>query len=123
MATLLSDRGVFTTAGPRLDPAEAEAVTGWTLKPEGMCRDDVCVPLPAAMTVGGVDVLAFWRRLGNPVASEGDTHVLGVGAESRQVALDGLLAPDFALPDLDGVTHRLSGLRGKKVFLATWAPW
>ena len=123
MATLLSERGAFTTAGLRLDPAGAEAVTGWTLKPEGMCRDEICVPLPAAMTAGGVDVLAFWRLLGNPVVSEGDTHVLGEGAQDRQSALDGLQAPDFALPDLDGTVHRLSDLRGKKVFLTTWASW
>ena len=123
MATLLSDRGEITTTGVRLNPADAEAVTGWTLKPEGMCRDEICVPLPAAMTADGVDVLAFWRLLGNPVVSEGETHMLGTAAVARQSALDGLRAPDFALPDLDGAVHRLSDLRGRKVFLTTWASW
>lgn len=36
----------------------------------------------------------------------------------------GYFAPDFALPDLDGKTVRLSDFRGKKaVFLNFWATW
>ena len=31
--------------------------------------------------------------------------------------------PDFTLPDVNGVPRSLSQLRGKKVFLATWASW
>ena len=33
------------------------------------------------------------------------------------------MAPDFTLPDLAGMPHTLSELRGKKVFLCTWASW
>jgi peroxiredoxin len=33
------------------------------------------------------------------------------------------MSPDFTLPDLAGVPHTLSALRGKKVFLCTWASW
>lgn len=32
-------------------------------------------------------------------------------------------APDFELPDIDGATTRLSGLRGQWVFLHFWASW
>ncbi|NLN16530.1 MAG: TlpA family protein disulfide reductase [Firmicutes bacterium] len=35
----------------------------------------------------------------------------------------GQRAPDFELPDLDGNRHRLSDLRGKRVFLNFWATW
>ncbi|MGI9659669.1 MAG: peroxiredoxin family protein [Gaiellaceae bacterium] len=35
----------------------------------------------------------------------------------------GSVAPDFALPDLDGVEHRLSDFRGRKVILLSWASW
>jgi len=34
-----------------------------------------------------------------------------------------LPAPDFDLPDLQGVRHRLSGYRGKVVLLNFWATW
>ena len=35
----------------------------------------------------------------------------------------GYPAPDFALPDLAGTTHRLSDYRGKIVFVNLWATW
>jgi hypothetical protein len=97
-----------------------------TLKPEGMCRDELCVPLRGdARRDGQVDIGAFWRAIGHPVVSDarGEVWVLGTAADSRTAALAGLEAPDFALPDLSGVQHRLSELRGKKVFLTTWASW
>jgi hypothetical protein len=106
--------------------ADAAKVTGWTLKPEGMCRAELCVPLPPAALKGkDVDVAAFWTRLGGPVvaAEDGEVWALGAPADERNAALEGLVAPDFTLPDVDGKPHTLSQLRGKKVFLATWASW
>ncbi len=117
---------VAATGGLWLTAAEAERATGWTLKPEGMCRGEVCVPLPAGMAKGGrIDLAAFWRHMGHPVVSDdaGETWVLGTGAATRSEMLAGLEAPDFTLPDLDGKPHRLSDLRGRKVFLTTWASW
>jgi hypothetical protein len=117
---------VSTRDGLWMSAADAGKVTGWTLKPEGMCRDERCVPLPAAAVKGGdVDVEAFWQRLGGPViaSQEGDVWALGAPADERNAALEGLQAPDFTLPDVDGKPRTLSELRGKKVFLATWASW
>jgi hypothetical protein len=106
--------------------ADAERVTGWTLKPEGMCRAELCVPMPASAVRGSeVDVAAFWTKLGGPVVAgdSRDVWALGAPAQERNAALEGLQAPDFTLPDVDGVPRSLSQLRGKKVFLATWASW
>jgi hypothetical protein len=117
---------VSTRDGLWMSAADAGKVTGWTLKPEGMCRDERCVPLPAVAVKGGdVDVEAFWHRLGGPViaSQEGDAWALGAPADERNAALEGLQAPDFTLPDVDGKPRTLSELRGKKVFLATWASW
>ena len=117
---------VSTHDGLWMSAADAGKVTGWTLEPEGMCRDERCVSLPAAAVKGGdVDVEAFWQRLGGPVVAsqDGDAWALGATADERNAALEGLQAPDFTLPDVDGKPRTLSELRGKKVFLATWASW
>ncbi len=108
-----------------LSAADALHITGWELKPEGMCRGALCVPLPAsATTPGEVDIAAFWAKLGAPVVSDGgEVWSLGVAPQDRRAALETLEAPDFSLPDLDGRMHSLSDLRGKKTLLVTWASW
>ena len=129
MATVLTDTGthaVPASGGLLLSPQEMARITGWTLKPEGLCRDELCVPLAPAMRQGDrIDAAAFWRHLGHPVAQDraGETWVLGTGPDQRNTALAGLQAPDFALPDLNGRVHRLSDYRGNKIFLTTWASW
>jgi hypothetical protein len=129
MTTVLTEAGEFTVTasdGLWLTPEDAERVTGWIPKPEGMCQGEVCVPLPEGLRRrDGVDVAAFWERLGRPVVRDGtgEAWVLGVGADERNRSLTGTTAPDFILPDLGGIPHRLHDLRGSKVFLATWASW
>ncbi len=113
-----------------LDAAAIDEATGWAWKPEGLCHGDTCVPLPpraeATWTRGDrLDLAAMWRHSGQPVVHDttGRTWVLGTGGAQRAAALASLQAPDFSLPDLEGREHRLSTLRGQKVFLATWASW
>jgi len=113
-----------------ISPHELAQATGWALKPEGFCHGDVCVPVPAANRASYVDgeqvnATALWKRLGNPIAHDASTETwaFGTGASDRAAALQSLEAPDFALPDLAGVTHSLGEQRGKKVLLVTWASW
>lgn len=113
-----------------ISPRELTQATGWTMKPEGFCHGDVCVPVAAgdrSRFVDGerVNAAAFWRRLGNPVVRDasGEAWAFGTGASDRGTALQSLQAPDFALPDLVGAAHTLSQQRGRKVLLATWASW
>jgi hypothetical protein len=112
-----------------LDRDDVARATGWTWKPEGMCKGDLCMPLPrhgAPMADGDrLDVAAFWRHAGRPVAAsrDGDLWVLGEDAATRADALASGEAPDVALPDLDGRMHALSGFRGRRVFLVAWASW
>src|SRR6185436_19071772 len=76
-----------------MSPADAGKVTGWTLKPEGMCRAEACVPLPAsAVGANEVDVAAFWTKLGGPViaSEQRDVWALGAPADERNAALAGL---------------------------------
>jgi hypothetical protein len=137
MITLLHEQTEITAETARvrdsdlwLSARDLELATGWSLKPQGFCLDDVCVPVPAGDRSSYVDgdevnAAAFWRRLGNPIVHDasGEVWALGTGASDRTASLQSLEAPDFALPDLSGVTHTLSDHRGKKVLLVTWASW
>jgi hypothetical protein len=105
---------------------ELAAATGWDLKPEGACRGDVCVPLPAeARAAGGrVDAEVVAERLGMPLVHDGDHGLWALGpATVGGRALDTAAAPDVTLPDLDGNPFRLSTLHGRKVLLVAWASW
>jgi hypothetical protein len=97
-----------------------EDATGWVLKPEGLCRDEECVLVPADVAQ---DPVMVWSRLGWPVVRSGEDVYLGEPASTRSQALASTVAPDFTLRDLDGREHSLSDHRGKKVFLVSWAPY
>ena len=109
---------------------EVTSACGWQLKPEGFCKDDLCVPLPQGTDteyVRGdeVNVSALWSLMGKPaVATEaGDVWCLGDAAETRNDDLLSLEAPDFTLPDFDGNLHSLRNFRRMRVLLLTWASW
>ena len=106
--------------------ATLAAATGWTVRPEGFCRGDICVPAGDAVGADGtVDLVAFAQRLGRPVVVDLAEQAvsLGAAAAERANALRSLQAPDFTLPDLSGRMHSLAQYRGKKILLATYASW
>jgi hypothetical protein len=118
-----------------LDPPALARCGGWEVKPEGLCRGPLCVPIPpgeagrALVDAGGagprVNLTALSRHMGQPVAASPEDSVWSIG-EAAEVAADrlrSLEAPDFVLPDMDGRPHALSSFRGRKVFLLTWASW
>lgn len=135
MATLLTERGRFEAGRSDgeslwLSSAALNEAIGWELKPEGFCRDEICVPLPSGREAefrrgGEVDAAKLFRHAGQPIVASRDKSVwsLGTSAGIRSSALESLEAPDIALPDPDGRIHRLSDHRGRKVFLSTWASW
>jgi len=108
--------------------ADVERALGWGLKPEGMCRGEVCVPVhdrSALVRDGRIDVDALASLLGRPLARDDAERmaVLGVSATERAQRLSSLEAPDFTLPDLTGKQHSLHQHRGKKVLLIAYASW
>ena len=118
----------LTDSAVRLDPASLEQTLGWTLKPEGLCRGEVCVPVrdtAALVRDDGIDLAAFADAVGQPLALNLDERAaaLGTRAGDRAEILDTGYAPDFTLPDLDGKMHSLSEHRGKKVLLIVYASW
>ena len=102
---------------------EFEAGTGWTLKPEGACQGEVCIPLsrPAG---DSIDVASVAGDIGMPLVAAPDHGLWALGPASiGSRALTSAKAPELRLPDLDGHEFRLSSLRGKKVLLYAWAPY
>jgi len=133
--TIVTDTGERTVDATRvgasitLAPAALPAATGWEVKPEGLCRDEVCVPARdrEALLVGGrVDMAAFAHTLRAPfvVDEEVDIGVLGASATDRAAEREGMrVAPDVALLDLDGHVHHWAELGRKKKLLTAWASW
>jgi hypothetical protein len=105
-----------------VDPAEFEARTGWQAKAEGLCKGDRCVPLPGG-TTGPLDVRVVAERLGMPLVHDEAMGRWVLGPEGGGRALTTAIAPDLALPDVDGNPFRLSALLGRKVLLVAWASW
>jgi hypothetical protein len=113
---------------------ELTAVSGWQLKPEGVCKDEACVPVPdarrsALIREGSTGALfnltEFARWIEQPFAYDGKNAVwyFGPAAWDWKDRLASRLAPDFSLPDLEGHLHTISELRGKKLLLLFWASW
>lgn len=103
--------------------SEFEAGTGWTLKPQGACLGDVCIPLsqPAGESV---DAGRIAREIGMPLAAAPEHGLWALGpAVIGSRALASAQAPELDLPGLDGKMFRLSSLRGQKVLLYAWAPY
>src|SRR5262245_41698354 len=137
MVTIITESGEYAVAGADASGGalwcpspDAAVATGWEAKPEGICRGETCVPLPAGrerefVRNGRIKLAALWRHLHQPVlqSDHGDVGILARSAGERRSALASLTAPDFGLPDLAGRVHRLSDYRGKKVLLVTWASW
>jgi hypothetical protein len=112
----------------RIAPADLERGFGWTLKPQGLCKGDLCVTLRerrGLLNEDGIDLAVFAQTAGLPLALDGreGVAVLGESAAARGSQLASLEAPDFRLSDLAGRLHSLSEHRGKKVLLIAYASW
>jgi hypothetical protein len=105
-------------------PDELERETGWELKPEGLCKDDRCVPLPdGAGTDGLVDVTVVAERLGMPLVHDDGRELWALGPEAGDRVLTSAQLPPIVLTDVDGRPFDLASLRGEKVLIAAWASW
>jgi hypothetical protein len=109
------------TPVPVLPVAEFERQTGWKLKPEGACRGNLCVPMPAPAG-DAVDLRLVAERLDMPLLHDEEAGLWALGPAAGPVLTDAA-APDFTLPDWRGDEFRLGSLRGSKVLILAWAPW
>jgi hypothetical protein len=107
-----------------IDAAAFELATGWKIKPEGACKGDVCVPLDRSGGPG-INLVATAERLGMAIVADTDAGLWSIGPASLGGrSLTTAEAPELSLPDvLTGEDVTLSSFRGKKVVLASWAPY
>jgi hypothetical protein len=105
--------------------AEAfSAATGWVAKPEGMCKGEVCVPIPGAVGGGApFDLVAVADRLGMALVADDAAGIWALGPESGGRALTTATVPEIVLPDIDGNPFDLTAMHGRKVLLVAWASW
>lgn len=113
--------------------ADLKRATRFEVKPQGVCREELCFPLPKSKRETFLrkddgkewfNMTGFAQLVHQPVAHDEPLSIwyFGLRSDQRQ-GLNSLQAPDFALPDIHGKLHRLSDFRGKKVLLVTWASW
>ena len=102
--------------------AEFERQTGWSIEPEGACKDGRCLPLsePPSDTI---DLPVIAGQLNMPLITDDEAGLWCLGPEAGGRALASAVAPEIELPDWRGETFQLSSLRGKKVLLVAWASW
>jgi hypothetical protein len=113
---------------------ELTVVSGWELKPEGVCKEETCVPVPASRRAALIrtetsgtlfNLTEFARLIQQPFAYDENNAVwyFGPAGWEWKDRMTSRQAPDFQLPDLAGRLHTLSELRGRKLFLLFWASW
>jgi hypothetical protein len=110
-------------SAPLVGLQEFESRSGWRLQPEGLCQDDICVPLPpSALADGRVELHAVATALAMPVVE--DSGLLAIGPPARDSVLpSSARAPKVVLPDVYGQPFDLASLHGTKVLLLAWASW
>ena len=113
---------------------ELTRATKFVLKPQGICRDELCFPIPkgrrdAFLSKQGktnwFNLSEFARLVRQPIATDIENAIwyFGPRQAEQNAYTASLLAPDFTLPDINGRPHSLKDFRGKKVLLVTWASW
>ena len=102
--------------------------TGWTLKAEGLCKDEVCVPVRDTATMSdevSIDVAEFARVTGRKTVVDAARNVVALGeqASARAESMATLDAPNFTLPDINGNLVSLSDFAHRKKLILAWSSW
>src|SRR3954463_1839849 len=107
-----------------LDAGAVAELTGWALKPEGLCRDEMCVPVrdPELTVDGAIDAARFADALARPSVLDAAHGIVALGERSadRRGPIEAGVAPDFTLPQIDGGTFTFSSVGRRKKLLLAW---
>jgi hypothetical protein len=103
----------------RVGADDLRRATGWELKPEGLCRGEICVPFRS--DGDRIDIGAVAEALGRAfVATDGGGALAGdpMGAGRPGASID-----ELELPGVDGRPVRMADTAGRKRLLIAWASW
>ena len=105
-----------------------EIITGWKLKPQGLCIDQICVAVrdPKSLTnQTEIDIVEFARITNQNIVVDHVRKIAALGehADARSEAMTTLDAPDFTLPDIHGKQVSFSDFNRRKRLLLAWSSW
>ena len=105
-----------------------ERLSGWSLKPEGLCKGAVCVPVKNSQLLSdgmNIDLLEFSRMVNQNIIVDSQYRVAAFGeqAPSRAESMKSLDAPNFTLPDIHGKQVSFSDFNRRKRLLLAWSSW
>lgn len=111
-------------------PEDLTAINGFTLKPEGACYEDMCIPISQTLFVEQngkkwFDLTAFADLLGQPYVADTSERVWSFAEipAKRDSMMQDAMAPDFEVTDREGQVVRMADLKGKKALIVTWSSW
>ena len=113
---------------PYIAPTDIEVALGWQVKPEGLCKGDVCIPINDRISSGENSSLSLKDAAtlaGQPSLSTPEAGIITIGQPNdiRSKALKDRIAPDFTLPNISGTDEALSDWTGKKRLLVAFSSW
>ena len=131
---VLSETGVAPEkskdAALLISPDDLPKVNGFTVKPEGACFEDLCIPLNKDLLVetGGrkwFNLTAFADLLEQPWVADSEAKVWSFAEipAKRENTMVNAMAPDFEVTDRKGNVIRMADLKGKKALIVTWSSW
>ena len=99
-------------------------INEFELKPQGACREDMCIPIAKNLKQGAwFNLTGFARNIKESFVADAGVWSFGEIPVLRGSFVNSRVAPDFAVPDRKGRIVHLSDFRGKKVLVVTWASW
>ena len=103
-------------------------ITGWQLKPEGLCIDQTCVAVRDTKSLTNqtqIDLVEFARITNQNIVVDQERKIAALGehADTRSEAMTTLEAPDFTLPDIHGKQVSFSDFNRRKRLLLAWSSW
>ena len=105
-------------------------VNGFELKPEGACREELCIPLNEDLLIEQdgrewFDLAAFAGLVGQPYVADREAGVWSfaeIPARRESMMVDAM-APEFEVTDRQGKRIGTADLKGRKALIVTWSSW